>query len=221
MKGIKTIALREVLPSVFAGMEQETTVAQSQVWLRNLELTRGCRVLVSAESGTGKSSLVSFLYGRRSDYMGAIRFDGRDVRSFSVGEWCSLRTFSLALLPQELSLFPELTAMENVVIKNRLTSHRSASWIAGAFEALGIADKAHVAAGRMSVGQQQRVAIIRALCQPFDFLLLDEPVSHLDSRNNSVVAELVEREAAACGAGVIVTSVGNHLDMDYNQIIKL
>ena len=67
MKGIGTIALREVLPSVFAGMEQETTVAQSQVWLRNLELTRGCRVLVSAESGTGKSSLVSFLYGRRSD----------------------------------------------------------------------------------------------------------------------------------------------------------
>ncbi len=73
----------------------------------------------------------------------------------------------------------------------------------------------------MSVGQQQRVAIIRALCQPFDFLLLDEPVSHLDSRNNSVVASLIEHEAKECGAGVIVTSVGNHLDLDYQDVIKL
>ena len=111
--------------------------------------------------------------------------------------------------------------MENVNIKNRLTSHRSGQWIKEAFDMLEIGDRANVPAGKMSVGQQQRVAIIRALCQPFDFLLLDEPVSHLDSRNNSTVAKLIENTAAECGAGVIVTSVGNHLDMDYKQVIRL
>lgn len=221
MSAIEKITLSQVLPAVFAGMEEESGIAASQVWLRNLEIERGCRTLVSAESGTGKSSLMSFIFGRRSDYMGTIAFDGRVICSIDIDGWCSLRATSLSLLPQELGLFPELTALENVEIKNRLTHHRTAKWIEQAFEALDIADRAASPAGRMSVGQQQRVAIVRALCQPFDFLLLDEPVSHLDSHNNSVVAELVEREASACGAGVIVTSVGNHLNIDYKQIIRL
>ena len=46
-------------------------------------------------------------------------------------------------------------------------------------------------------------------------------MSHLDSRNNYVVSALIEREAKECGAGVIVTSVGNHLDLDYKEVIKL
>ncbi|MCI9607583.1 MAG: ATP-binding cassette domain-containing protein [Muribaculaceae bacterium] len=218
---MEKITLHQLLPAVFAGMEDESSVAQSQVWLRNIEFARGCRTLISADSGTGKSSLVSFIYGRRNDYMGHIQFDGNDIKQLGVNNWCSLRAITLSLLPQELSLFPELTALENVEIKNRLTHHRSTKWIADAFESLGIADRANVAAGRMSVGQQQRVAIIRALCQPFDFLLLDEPVSHLDNTNNTIAAALIEREATACGAGVIVTSVGNHLKMDYKQTLRL
>ncbi|MDE6459359.1 MAG: ATP-binding cassette domain-containing protein [Paramuribaculum sp.] len=218
---LREIQLHDVLPAVFCGMESEERIAESQVWLRNVRFERGCRTLIAAESGTGKSSLLSFIYGRRRDYMGDIFADGENVRVFSLDRWCSLRSQSLSLLPQELCLFPELTALENVKIKNRLTSHRSEEWIKEAFEMLEIGDRTDVAAGRMSVGQQQRVAIIRALCQPFDFLLLDEPVSHLDSRNNSTVAKLIEKVAKENGAGVIVTSVGNHLDMDYKQVIRL
>lgn len=218
---IKEIRLHEILPSVFGGMEAEERIAASQIWLREVKFLRGCRTLISAESGTGKSSLLSFLFGRRLDYMGDIFADGENVRDFSIEHWCELRRYSLSLLPQELRLFPELTAMENVRIKNRLTSQRSERWIKDAFEMLEIGDRANVEAGKMSVGQQQRVAIIRALCQPFDFLFLDEPVSHLDSRNNSIVAALIEKTAADNGAGVIVTSVGNHLDMDYKQVIRL
>ncbi len=218
---VNEITLHQVLPEVFGGMEAEERIANSQVWLRDLHFKRGCRTLVSAESGNGKSSLLSFIFGRRRDYMGEILMDGENVRNFSVDRWCGIRSTAISLLPQDLCLFPELTAMENVEIKNRLTSHRSSKWLNEAFELLEIGNRADVPAGKMSVGQQQRVAIIRALCQPFDFLLLDEPVSHLDSRNNSVVASLIEHEAKECGAGVIVTSVGNHLDLDYQDVIKL
>lgn len=218
---ISEIHLSEILPAVFCGMEREERIAQSQIWLREVRFERGCRTLISAESGTGKTSLLSFLYGRRRDYMGNIFFDGKNVRGLSVEQWCELRVCALSLLPQELSLFPELTALENVQIKNRLTNHRSDEWIKRAFSLLEIDNRCDVAAGRMSVGQQQRVAIVKALCQPFDFLLLDEPVSHLDRRNNSTVAKLIEESAAECGGGVIVTSVGNHLDMDYKEVIKL
>jgi len=120
-----------------------------------------------------------------------------------------------------LRLFPELTAFENVEIKNKLTRCKSRSRIEEWFERLGIADKLHVDLGRMSFGQQQRVALIRALVQPFDFLLADEPVSHVDDRNGLEMARLVEEETQALGASVIVTSIGKRLPLDYDYTLKL
>ena len=86
---------------------------------------------------------------------------------------------------------------------------------------LGILFRRDYPAGRMSIGQQQRLAIIRALCQPFDFILLDEPVSHLDEENNRIAAEIIAEEARRQGAGIISTSVGNHLLLDYNKRMHL
>ena len=74
---------------------------------------------------------------------------------------------------------------------------------------------------RLSLGQQQRVAFVRCLCQPFDFLLLDEPVSHLDAANGETLASLVVEEARRQGAGVLVTSVGNRLPLPYHKIYRL
>jgi ABC-type lipoprotein export system ATPase subunit len=95
------------------------------------------------------------------------------------------------LLFQELRLFPELTAYENVEIKNRLTHWKTKQEIENWFEILGIADKLDTQVGKMSFGQQQRVALMRALSQPFDFLLVDEPISHLDEENARTVADLM------------------------------
>ena len=74
---------------------------------------------------------------------------------------------------------------------------------------------------RLSIGQQQRVAIIRTLCQPCDFILLDEPVSHLDAANNRIVAQMVTDEARSQGAGVISTSVGNNVMIKVDKEYKL
>lgn len=218
---ISTITLENILPTVFAGAESRESVKVSQVWLNTVNLERGNRYLVEAESGTGKSSLCSFIYGSRGDFNGRILFDGTDTATFSTSKWCEIRCQALAYLPQEMQLFGELTVMENIAIKNNLTHHRQTKWIAEMLEEMGIADKADSPAAILSVGQQQRVAIIRALCQPFDFLLIDEPVSHLDERNNSIVANTIERTAKAEGAAVIATSVGNKISLDFNCELKL
>ena len=194
---------------------------QSEVWLQNISLERGKRYLISAESGTGKSSMCSYIYGYRQDYSGVIAFDGKDIHSLSVDQWCDIRQRHIAYLPQDMRLFGELTAMENVELKNRLTGFKSNEEIRRLFEIMGIADKQDSLASKLSIGQQQRVAIIRTLCQPCDFILLDEPVSHLDEDNNRIVAELIAQEAAHQGAGVIATSVGNHLKMEVDQIFRL
>ena len=75
--------------------------------------------------------------------------------------------------------------------------------------------------GLMSFGQQQRVAMIRALVQPFDFILADEPISHLDDTNSDIMAEIMMTEAKAQGAGVIITSIGKHMDLPYEKVFKL
>ena len=214
---MEKITLHNTLPRVFAGQDG----IHSEVWQQNVTLERGKRYLISAESGTGKSSMCSYIYGYRQDYSGVIAFDGNDIRTLTVDKWCDIRQRHIAYLPQDMRLFGELTAMENVQLKNRLTGFKSPEEIHRLFEIMGIADKENSLASKLSIGQQQRVAIIRTLCQPCDFILLDEPVSHLDDENNRIVADLITQEAARQGSGVIATSVGNHLKMDGTTIINL
>lgn len=222
MTSIQQIELRGLLPCVFRGMEETEKIRQSEVWLRDeLTLERGCRVCIQAESGGGKSSLLSFIYGNRFDYIGSILFDGQESRRLSVDDWCELRTRHLALLPQELRLFPELSVMQNLQLKNRLTDHKTEAEMLTMLEHLGIREKAQERVGLLSVGQQQRVAIVRAVCQPFDFLLLDEPVSHLDRANNLIAASIVEEEALRQGAGIVSTSVGNPLQIEGATLVSL
>ena len=214
---MQNITLHQLLPNVFRGR----TDIQSDLWQKDLVLERGRLYLVEAQSGKGKSSFCSFLTGYRNDYAGQILFDTTDTRQLSVAQWSRLRTCSISTVFQELRLFPELTALENVLIKNQLTRYKSVSQIRQWFDALGIGDKLNAPVEQMSYGQQQRVAMIRALVQPMDFLLLDEPMSHLDDENASIMAETMMQEVRSQGAAVVVTSIGKHMLLPYNQTIRL
>ena len=227
------IHLRQTLPQVFADRDAIT----SDVWHRDITFHKGKRYLIEAASGTGKSSLCSYVYGYRNDYQGIINFDERNIRSLSVNDWTDIRKHSLSILFQELRIFPELTAIENIQLKNRLTNFKKRKEVLTLFEAIGIADKVNEKAGKLNTlglyehrhklpnqlsgGQQQRVAFIRSLCQPFDFIFLDEPISHLDNENGTIMGRLLTEEASRQGAGIIVTSIGKHLELDYDEIYQL
>lgn len=211
------IHLQQTLPQVFAGRDTVT----SQIWHQNIVFSKGKRYLVEAASGTGKSSLCSYIYGYRQDYQGIINFDEQNIRSLSVKEWADIRKHSLSILFQELRIFPELTALENVLLKNRLNDYKKKKEIIALFEAIGIPDKINEKAGMLSFGQQQRVAFIRSLCQPFDFIFLDEPISHLDDENSAIMSQLLMEETEKQGAGVIVTSIGKHLELPYDETLRL
>ena len=214
---MKQIRLNSVVPEIFAERNDIT----SDIWLTDTALERGKVYLIEAASGTGKSSLCSYLYGQRGDYRGIISFDGDDVKSYDINKWCDIRQHNISILFQDLRLFGELTALENVEIKNRITNHRSLEQIKAWFEELGISDKLNARIDRMSYGQQQRVALIRALCQPYDFLFLDEPISHLDDRNSDIMRDIILREARESGAAVVATSIGKHMNIDYDKILRL
>ena len=211
------IQLQNALPKVFA----QRTDIESEIWKTNVAFERGHLYLVQANSGTGKSSMCSYIIGYRHDYSGQILFDTDDISRYGTSRWVDIRKRSLSHIFQELRLFPELTAMENVEIKNNLTGFKDKKQILSWFDALGIGDKVNQKIGKMSFGQQQRVAMIRALVQPFDFLLADEPISHLDETNSRIMAEIMMEEAHRQGAGVIVTSIGKHMELPYEQVFHL
>ncbi len=214
---MEKIVFDKVIPHVFANQQDMI----SNIWNTDATFEKGKLYLVEAESGKGKSTFCSYVLGYRHDYQGHVMFDSEDTKNYKVKDWIDLRKMHLAYLFQELRLFPELTAMENVEIKNKLTNFKKRSEITEWFERMGIADKADTKVGHMSFGQQQRVAMARALVQPFDFLLADEPVSHLDDRNSAVMAEIMMDEAKRQGAGIIVTSIGKHMDLNYDKTYKL
>lgn len=214
---IDTITLEDTLPRVFA----DESIPDSQVWRRTLTFERGRNYVIEAPSGTGKSSLCAYIYGNRRDYLGHIRFDGQDISAIKPDRWQLLRREALAYLPQELDLFPELTAMQNIELKAGLTGHADRERIEEQLHQLGIDSRSHFPVGKMSIGQQQRVAIIRCVCQPFSFLLIDEPVSHLDAENNARAAAIIEGEARRQGAGIIATSVGNRIGISIDTLLHL
>ena len=215
---IDRITFQSVVPQVF---ESQKEALHSEVWNRELTFEKGKLYLIEAASGRGKSTFCSYVLGYRHDYSGQVLFNDVPTSTFKVRDWVEARRLHISHLFQELRLFPELTAFENIVIKNKLTNFKSQEQIATWFEQLGIADKMHERIGRMSFGQQQRVALIRALVQPFDFLLVDEPISHLDDKNAAVMAEMMMKEAREQGAGVLVTSIGKHVDLPYERVVKL
>ena len=204
---MESITLQRVLPCVFAG---EAAPRDSGVWSQEVTFRKGEYCLLEAASGTGKTSLCHFLYGIRAD-----------CRGFSAAAWSGLRRRSLSMLFQDLRLFGELTVAENIGLKNELTHFKTQEQIGRMLEAAGIADKRDAPVEKLSFGQQQRVAFIRCMCQPFDFILLDEPVSHLDAANGELLSGMLLEEAQAQGAGIVVTSVGSRLGLPYHKTLTL
>lgn len=214
---MKEIIFNSVIPDVFS----HSNILNSDVWNSDVAFNKEQLYLIEADSGKGKSTFCSYILGYRRDYSGNIKFDNKSVREMKISEWIDIRKLHISYLFQELRLFPELTAFENVEIKNKLTNFKNKQQILEWFEILGIGDKVNSKICHMSFGQQQRVAMIRALVQPFDFILVDEPISHLDDNNSQIMGDIMMTEAKAQGAGVIVTSIGKHMNLNYNKVFKL
>jgi ABC-type lipoprotein export system ATPase subunit len=214
---MKRISLFSVKPSFIPVGEQSA----SEIWQREVCFDKGGIYLLSAASGAGKTSLFAYLYGERNDYGGNIFFDDRNISTFGDREWNSVRKQSVSHVFQDLRLFDGLTVMENIELKNRLTGCFRRSLIARWIERAGIADKTDERVENLSQGQRQRVAIIRALCQPFDFMLLDEPFSHLDEKNIAIMSEIISEEVCRLRAGLIVCSLGEEYGFEYSKKLIL
>lgn len=194
-----------ILHNVKPRYMSESEVAGSDIYLRSeVRFEQGRKYMVCAKSGHGKSSLLNFIYGTNRQYDGEVV-----VGNYVPQLQPDLRISLLSYTFQDLCLFPQLTALENVQLKNCLTDFKTTDEIERMLDALLPAGKKNQQVATLSLGQRQRVAIVRALCQPFAFLLLDEPFSHLDSQTAAAAADLIKEEVERQKAGLIVTALDN------------
>ncbi len=211
------LQLSGLLPAPLAEMQH----ARDSFWQTgNITIEPGRYYEVVASSGKGKTTILDIVFGRRADYSGQYLIDGNYTAAFSLNKWAELRTHHFSYVFQGLRLFKHLTGYENIQIKNRLTNTLSDNDIEQFAKELGIESQLQKKAGLMSYGQQQRLAIIRAFAQPFDWLLLDEPFSHLDPEIAQVAAVLIVEICKNRGAGLIVTRLTQEGFIEtYEQIV--
>jgi len=182
---------------------EEERKKRSEIWGKEIVFQRGELTKIIAPSGSGKTSLMHFLYGIRREYTGDILYDQQSLRTIDPETLSGFRSSQVSIVFQDMRLLPEQTVMENLEIKRQLNPYHNEDKVRQMAERLGVGSKLASLGRTCSYGEQQRIAIIRSLMQPFDFLLLDEPFSHLDNRNAEKAMELMLEEAAVRGASII------------------
>ena len=197
------IQLQKVVPTFI----EEEKVSRSQIWNSSVIFNEGEKIEIVAPSGSGKTSLIHFLYGLRKDYNGTIAYDDKSIAAFDAENFAVYRQQHISIVFQDLRLFAEQTVLQNLEIKRQLNPYHAESKIAAMAKRLGIENKLNKLCKTCSYGEQQRIAIIRALQQPFNFLLLDEPFSHLDEANRKKAMELMEEEAALRKATIVLADL--------------
>lgn len=211
------ITLKNVMPQPLASIKH----GENSIWGNDVVLEPGKKIMLNAASGKGKSTFTFTTLGLRTDYSGVISYDGRDVKTFSLNEWTELRRTKISVVFQDLQLFPTLTVRENLLLKNELTNSYSEDELIHQLDQLGIADKWLQTCGLLSMGQQQRVAIIRALAQPYEWLIMDEPFSHLDEVNTKLCLDMINKRTESLGAGFVLTTLGDDHNFPFDYTLNL
>ena len=186
---------------------EEEKIRQSSLWNNLVEINGAENIQVVAPSGSGKTSLVHFLYSERIDYNGRILFDQKDIKETGSEDLSRLRAGKISIIFQDLRLFQEHTVFQNLEVKRVLKPYHPPGHIKEMAKRLGIETKLDKPVKTCSYGEQQRIAIIRSLLQPFDFLLMDEPFSHLDEANRIKAMELIQEEAITRKAGILLVDL--------------
>jgi putative ABC transport system ATP-binding protein len=194
----------------------------SDVWNKNLQFENGDFIKIKAPSGTGKTTFVHIIYKLRNDYEGNVLWNNENLITIKADELAILRQQNISIIFQDLRLFPNLSARENIELKRVLQKPiYQGSIIDEMAEQLGIASILNQKASMCSYGEQQRIAIIRSLMQPFSWLIMDEPFSHLDKNNIEKAAALINAECKKRNAGFILTDLEDDEHFNYTRFLAM
>jgi putative ABC transport system ATP-binding protein len=175
----------------------------------SLSIMPGERVALLGESGSGKSTLLNLIAGLDRCDEGRVRVAGEDVDGLDPDATARLRRRAIGFVFQAFHLLGHLNAVRNVAVPLLLDGQPLGDALRRAHEALdrvGLGGRANALPAELSGGEQQRVALVRALIHRPALVLADEPTGNLDPSTASVVLKLLEHEIGATGAGLLLVT---------------
>lgn len=187
----------------------------------NLSIEQGEFISIMGESGAGKSTLLSMLGGLLSPTNGEILIGEIDIYKLSTDKRADFRREFMGFIFQSFQLIPYLNVLENVQLPLAVTHHSEAykkSLAMAALERVGLKGKAHRLPNEVSGGEQERVAIARAVVNEPPILFADEPTGNLDSRNSSEVMNLLTRLNSEGQTIVMVTHSRKNADYSHRLV---
>jgi len=163
-------------------------------------------VAITGASGSGKSTLLGLIAGLDAPTTGQIIVDGQDITALDEDALARLRGRRIGFVFQFFHLLPSLTALENVQVPMEIAGVRGARTRAlSLLDEVGLSERGHHYPSQLSGGEQQRIAIARALANDPPLLLADEPTGNLDSKTSVEILSLFDRLNAAGRTIIMVT----------------
>jgi len=181
------IELREVSKTVMSGTEPLTILHPL-----SLQIPHGQFVAIVGPSGSGKSTLLGLIAGLDAPSSGSVLIDTVDITRLTEDALARLRGEKIGFVFQFFHLVPSLTAIENIAVPMEIVGRRNPMARARQLIAeVGLADRAHHYPSQLSGGEQQRIAIARALANEPPIVLADEPTGNLDSGTGRIILDLL------------------------------
>ncbi|MCP4010490.1 MAG: ABC transporter ATP-binding protein [Proteobacteria bacterium] len=197
----------------------------------SLRLDFGEKLFLKGPSGSGKSTLLSLICGIVSPDSGSIRIDGTDIARLGASRADRLRADKFGIIFQQFNLLPYGNMLQNVLLPLQFSSARRERVSAGGMPAeearrllqrLGLAPDQHARrVTRLSIGQQQRVAVARAMIGNPRLIIADEPTSALDSDNRDEFLKLLFEEVTRANAGLILVSHDQSLASRFDRRVDI
>jgi lipoprotein-releasing system ATP-binding protein len=190
----------------------------------NLEISEGEQVAIIGESGAGKSTLLHLLSGLDKPTAGAIYYKNKNITGLPEPELSAFRNREIGYVWQQHHLLPEFSAEENVTMPLRIRGESGARASAAALvslEEVGLLNRAGHRAGELSGGEQQRIAIARALAASPSLLLADEPTGNLDEGTGEMIFDLLSEIRARRNLTTVLVTHNLQFARRCDRILKL
>ena len=190
----------------------------------NLQIQRGELIAIVGASGAGKSTLLHIIGTLDRPTTGTVHFDGQDMFHMSEDEQAEFRNRRVGFVFQFHHLLPEFTALENTcmtaLIQRRYQVDIEPDAIA-LLEEVGLGARLHHKPGELSGGEQQRVAVARALLQKPDLVLADEPTGNLDTHTGEALFAMMRELNKARGTTFVIVTHNDKLSAQADRIVHM
>ena len=185
-------------------------------------LAAGEQAALEGSSGSGKSTLLHVISGIMRPDSGTVIVAGTDITRLSEGSRDRLRADALGLVFQQFNLLPGFTALENVLVAMSFASGRpDRARGTTLLEAVGLGHRLHHKPAELSMGQQQRVAVARALANRPKVILADEPTASVDAANQQQVVDLLTNTCREHGVALLVVTHEPEVARQFPRRLKL